>query len=155
MTTFRGKKDLSWDDILSNQLSKEWSNTVKQANSAQTISIKRSIGSRSDRYRLLAFAVASKQMYGVVIYMQNLKSNEVTFIQTKNRIVSENNRNISISALELQAVVLATDSLINLYNDLTGKSCVCPIDISSLHLCRDSLVTLSWINGYTNKYGKM
>ena len=61
----------------------------------------------------------------------------------------------SIPSLEFQAISLGTEMLIDLYQELGGRSCVCPISIGELHLFTDSMVALAWINSYVNRLDKM
>lgn len=71
--------DLGWDHKLSAELLKEWRNITKQTNAAPVIKVKRSVGGRNNPYRLIAFTDASKLMYGVVLYLQNLKTKDFPF----------------------------------------------------------------------------
>ena len=147
-------KELGWDDPLSKDKLKEWRNIVVQANSSPPIKVPRCIGSRSDEYRLIVFTDTSKVMYGVVIYILNLTLNKISFLMAKNRIVSSKLQNKSIPALELQAVLLGTQCLIELYQDLSGPCCTVPVNISSLELYCDSMVSLSWLDADVNKLAK-
>ena len=147
-------KELGWDDPLSKDKLKEWRNIVVQANSSPPIKVPRCIGSRSDEYRLIVFTDTSKVMYGVVIYISNLTLNKISFLMAKNRIVSSKLQNKSIPALELQAVLLGTQCLIELYQDLSGPCCTVPVNISSLELYCDSMVSLSWLDADVNKLAK-
>ena len=60
----------------------------------------------------------------------------------------------SIPSLELQAVVLGVECLIDIYDDLTGSTCTVPINITKLNLYCDSLVSLSWLDTDVNKFAK-
>ena len=155
MHSLQCNKDLGWDDKLPQTLQKEWTNVARQANASPPIKITRTVGRREDTYKLVACTDASKSMYGVVIYMQNQRTGETSFVCAKNRIVNTKLESQTIPSLELQAIVLGTQSLIDIWTDLCGPSCLIPIDIAELVLYSDSLVALSWINACNNKLEKM
>ena len=149
------KKDLGWDDELNSELIREWRNIVKQANATPEIQIKRAVGRRDDSYRLIAFSDSSKRIFGSVVYLQNLRTNEVNFIMAKNRIVNTQLQTKSIPQLEFNAISLGTEMLILLFKELTGPVCLNPIKIENLTLYSDSLVSLAWLNAHVNKFEKM
>ena len=76
-------KDLGWDQELNADVRRQWQNIAKQANTASVAEIQRVFGNREDTYRLLAFSDSSKQMFGVVIYMQNISTGKVSFVFAK------------------------------------------------------------------------
>ena len=147
-------KDLDWDDRLSSDLMKEWSCICRQINNSPEIEIKRCIGRKDDSYELIAFCDSSKDIYGTVLYAKNLRTGELNFLLAKNRIIGKSNSN-TIPALELQAVCLATETLIDTYNELCGSSCIAPMKVERLEVFSDSAVALNWINSFVNKFGKM
>jgi len=69
---------LGWDDVLPANLLNEWHNITSQANSSPVIKVQRFVGSRNSSYRLVAYTDASTQMYGTVIYIQCLDSNQIS-----------------------------------------------------------------------------
>ena len=148
-------KTLDWDTVLSSELLKEWINICKQVNSSPILEIPRFVGSRSDLFNIIACTDASKTMYGVVIYLHNVVTGLMSFIISKNRIVNSDLKLKSVPCLELQAILLGTQTLINLYDDISGPTAVIPIKINSLILYTDSIVCLAWLNNYTNKFSKM
>ena len=149
------RKDLGWDDKLPESLLHEWRNIARQANSSPVINIPRKVGSRSDPYRLIACTDSSKLMHGTVIFMQNLVNNEVSFICAKNRIVNVQLESKTTPSLELQALTLGTQTLLDIFVNLSGPSCLKPVNVVELVVLSDSLVALSWINAYNNKLDKM
>ena len=149
------RRELGWDDKLPETLQREWRNISRQANSSPPIKVPRKVGDRSQPYRLLACSDASKTMYGTVVYIQNLSNDEVSFICAKNRIVNTQLESKTIPALELQALTLGTRTLMDLFSDLSGPSCLNPINIVDLVVYSDSLVALSWLNAYNHKLDKM
>ena len=148
-------KSLGWDDKLSPDLLKMWQNIVKQVNSAGELKIKRFVGNRNGSYRLIAFTDSSKQIYGTVLFLQDLETKEVSFLLAKNRLVNKQLECKSIPSLEFQAISLGTETLIDTYKELSGSGCIRPILIIDLVLYTDSLVSLSWLNAYHNKLDKM
>lgn len=73
-------RDLSWDQKLSTDAIKTWKNIARK--------FKRFIGRRSDAIRLIACTDASRDIYGNVVYIQNVESGEKTFVFAKNRLVN-------------------------------------------------------------------
>ena len=136
-------KDLGWDQELNTDVRRQWRNIAKQANAASVTEIQRVFGSREDTYRLLAFSDSSKQMFGVVIYMQNISTGKVSFVFAKNRIVNKQLESKSMPSLELQGITLAVEEIICLYEELSGSSCMMPIKICDLMIYSDSFVALS------------
>ncbi|MEL7307448.1 MAG: hypothetical protein AAGK05_05915, partial [Pseudomonadota bacterium] len=147
--------NIGWDDHLSKELLQEWQNIVKQANLSPEISVSRFVGKRNGSFKLIAFSDSSKHIFGVVIYILDTETNKVSFVLAKNRIVNKQLQNKSIPSLELNGIELATECLIDLYMELSGPSCLNPINIVGLEIYSDSLVSLSWLNSYTNKLSKM
>ncbi|XP_068207392.1 uncharacterized protein [Palaemon carinicauda] len=138
-------KDLGWDKELDADVRRQWRNIAKQANAASVAEIPRVFGSREDTYRLLAFSDSSKQMFGVVIYIQNIPTGKVSFVFAKNRIVNKQMESKSMPSLELQGITLAVEEITSLYEELSGISCTMPIKISELIVYSDSFVALSWV----------
>ena len=54
--------------------------SCKQVNSVPEIPIKRFVGRRDDPYKLIAFCDSNKDVYGVVLYILNLKKNGISFL---------------------------------------------------------------------------
>ena len=148
-------KELGWDETLSDDLLKEWKNIVKQANSSMPIQINRSFGGRYDEYELIAFSDAITKLYGCVLYLVNLNTKHINFILARNKMVNKNLDEKSVPCLELQAIVLACETIIDVYNELCGDKCLIPINISKLKVFSDSLVAINWLNSYVVKIDKM
>ena len=72
-------QNLDWDQSLSDELLNEWRKVAKQVNQSPPIVIPRNVGGRKDTYRLIAFSDSSKLLYGCVIYILNLNSNNLSF----------------------------------------------------------------------------
>ena len=148
-------KTLDWDNKLSPERLKLWANICIQVNNAPKIEIPRFIGKRDESYKLIAFVDSSSLIYGCVIYLQNELTDEVSFVVAKNKMVSTQLNSKSIPSLELLSILLGVESLIDVENELWGPQNVTPVKISSLSLYSDSLVALSWVNGYANNLDKM
>ena len=149
------RQDLSWDDALPDSDVKAWHNICKQVNSVKPFEIPRVCGRRTDKYNLIAFSDSSKDIFGIVIYCYNIITEDLSFLFAKNKIVSKQLEGKSIPSLELQAVSLAADCLVDLYKELSGELCICPIEIDALVLYTDSLIALQWIQAYNHKFDKM
>ena len=120
---------LSWDSKLSEENLRDWKNISKQVNSCPALSIDRFVGRRDGIYRLIAFTDSSKEIYGTTIFIQEINSLEVNFILAKNRLVNKQLSNKSIPSLEFQAITFGTEVLIDLYQEISGSSCIIPISI--------------------------
>ena len=53
------------------------------------------------------------------------------------------------------AINLGVECLIDIHNELAGPTCVCPINISGLHILSDSQLCLSWLQSYSDKFSKL
>ena len=69
------KKDLEWDDILPEEIVKEWILIVKQVNAAPPIKIKRCVGCRTEEYNLVAFTDSSRCMERLFICKKSKQAN--------------------------------------------------------------------------------
>ena len=125
-------KDLKWDDKLSKESLNEWRNIVKQANASPPMQIDRSVGSRADKYCLIACTDASREMYGMVLYMRNITTGKSSFLLAKNRIVNSKLATKTIPSLEMQGILLGAQTLIDTYLQLSGPTCVDPVNIVNL-----------------------
>ena len=152
--TLQCTKGLEWDEKLSSDLLREWSNIVNQANAASTIEISRFVGNRNNKYQLIAFSDSSKEMYVTVIYIQEIETGRITFLCSKSRIVNKNLKMKSMPSLELLGTQLAVECLFDIFENLTQPVCISPIEITNLKVFSDSVVALSWLNGAINKLQK-
>lgn len=148
-------KSLDWDTKLNCSLQKEWSNVVKQVRNLPITKIERYIGDRSSEYSLIAFTDSSKLLYGVVVYIMDLKTSKVSFLLAKSRVIGKQLENKTIPALEFHAIAFGVEVLTDLWDDLCGNSAVIPLNIVSLELYTDSMVALHWLNAYATKFEKM
>ena len=89
-----------------------------------------------------------------MIYVNNLNTGKTSFIMTRNRIVNSSLVSKSIPQLELQAILLGVQTLLDVRNDMCGESCEYPANVQKLEVWSDSLVALNWVNNFSNKYAK-
>ena len=148
-------QNLQWDDELSPERVKQWKLVCRQFNKIPQIEISRNVGEREDDYELIGFSDASKLIYGTVLYLKNLRTNTISYIGAKNRIVNPKMSTKSIPSLELQALGLAVDVLLEIKDELCGESNVTPIRIVNSSIFTDSMINLHWLNSYHYKLGKM
>ena len=76
-------KEIGWDERFQSDQLREWVNICKQLNSVPEIPIKRFVGQRDDPFKLVAYCDASKDIYGVVLYILSLRAKEVIFFFLK------------------------------------------------------------------------
>ena len=145
---------LGWDEKLSPELLKTWRNIVNQVNNIPELKIPRCVGSRNDSYSLIACTDASKNLLGVVIYIMNDVTGEKHFLLSKYRLVDTKLQTKSVPCLELQAIVLGVETLMDLYEELSGESCLNPVKMTKFRLLTDSLVCLEWIRSANVTFGK-
>jgi len=147
-------KSLEWDSVLPSRLLEEWTLICRQANATPRVTIDRFVGSRAGSFTLVAFSDASGSIYGTVVYIIERETNKVSFLLAKNRVVKDKSRK-TIPSLECQGVVLAVETLMDIYKELCGDKNILPLDINSMFVYTDSMVTLSWIKNYFISHDKM
>lgn len=145
---------LKWDDKLSLDKIEMWQKICKQINSSPNLTIDRCVGDLNDQYWLCAFTDSSKNIYGCVIYIINLVTHKVSFLLSKNRIVPKQWKTKSIPSLELQGATFGVETLLDTFEELSGETCVNPVNISKLLVCTDSAVILNWISSYNVRLDK-
>ena len=146
---------LGWDEKLKGEESRDWKNICNQVNKTPALSINRSMGERDSEFEMILFTDASKVMLGSVIYIKDIKSNKISFLQAQNRIVTRQLETKSIPALELHAMSLGVQFIIDTYRELTCDRNLIPLKINKLTLFSDSLVALNWVNAHVNKLDKL
>ena len=148
-------KSLDWNTRLPSEKLRTWRNIAKQVNSSPVIEVDRFVGDRDSSYSLIAYTDSSKFIMGTVLYIQDLKSQKQTFLRAKNRLINKQLQSKTIPTLELKAITLGVDTLIDLYTELAGCTATVPIKRVELKLYSDSLVCLGWIHSYFNLFDKM
>lgn len=146
--------NITWDSILDDKLLHEWKLIAHQLNNSKQLEVPRFVGESNHSYRLVAFTDSSKELYGTTLYLHNLNTNQINFLLAKNRVVTKQLSSKSIPTLELHAIALGSEVLIDTYNELIGDESILPIKIVDLHLYTDSYVALNWLNLY-NQLDKM
>ena len=146
-------RKLPWDEKLSNADQKEWKNITNQINNSKPIELPRYVGDYENYFGIIAYTDASKDYYGVVLYVHNLVTDEKTFLCAKNRLVTKNNQNKTIPVLELLAVGFGVQILQEFRESLTGA--FCPISITQMCLYTDSMISLSWLSAKLIKFSKI
>ena len=155
MHSLQCDKSLGWDAELSINRHQEWVNICKQANSTPQINIPRFVGPRDGTYKLYAYTDASHVLYGCVIYILHVETGKLSFLSAKNRMVNAQLKRKSVPSLELNAIVLGVENLMEVYKDLAGPQCLKPITISELRLYTDSLCCLHWLHLEVEKLDKL
>ena len=141
---------LEWDDVLSDELLKEWKMWVDSMKLFVDFSIPRScfLDALSDEvkeneilYQLHGFCDASNSALSCVVYLRRVVKNSrssVSFIQGKSKVVLSNQTNWVISRKELEAAKMCAELMLVVSNSLRHVDC-------SLHFWTDSQVVLRWI----------
>src|SRR5678815_2596292 len=109
---------------------KEWIKICKQYNASKFPVIPRYLGERSDFYDLIGFVDASRDLIGVVLYLRSVSGNEVKFLSAKNKVIPKKSTDKTIPVLELSAVRLGVQCIMDVYQDLT--TAFCPVGINTL-----------------------
>lgn len=145
---------LGWDTKLCTEQCKEWKKITTQVNKTEyEISIPRMVGARLDKFNLLCFVDASKDFYGFVIYIQNIKRLDLKYIMAKNRIINEKLAKKSIPLLELTAVEFGTEAMVGLHKQF--EDAVIPINVEKMTLFSDSTISLSWLRAKVHDFTKI
>ncbi|XP_068206256.1 uncharacterized protein [Palaemon carinicauda] len=131
------------------------SETPKEVNSTPKVVIPRFLGRRDGTYKLVAFSDASKDISGTVVYIVNVFNGNTCFLTARSRVVNKQLVKKTIPVIEFQALGLATETVISLFQEPTGQSVVTPIKIVSMAIYSDSMVALNWLYSYTYKYDKL
>ena len=151
----QANKLLDWDTTLPPDLIAEWGKICKQTNATPALYVNRCIGSRNSSFTLVAFSDASAEMYGVVVYIIDNHTRNVSFVVAKSRVLGKGLANKSIPSLECQGVAFATEVLHEISTDLSGDKNISPIKITSMYVYTDSMVSLAWIRSYFVNHDKM
>ena len=76
-------------------------------------------------------------------------------MSAKNRMINTQLKHKSIPSLELNAITLGLESIVEIYRDLSGPSCLNPIKNTKLKLFTDSICCLHWLNQSTRRFDNM
>ena len=141
-------KSLGWDTVLKETQLHEWGLIARQVNSSKPVELSRFVGQSDHQFRLIAFTDSSKELYGTVIYIHNLTTNNINLLLAKNRVITKQLESKSIPTLEFHAIALGVEVIMDTFYELTGRDSVNPIDVVDLHVYTDSYVALNWLNSY-------
>ena len=111
MHDLQNEVKIGWDQKLDSTKLKTWKNISSQVNSSPRVKIPRFVGARDNNYELVAYVDSSKVLYGTVIYIRDIITDETSFYCSKNRMVTNNLAKKSIASLELKAIELGVDLL--------------------------------------------
>ena len=138
-------KSSSWDETISSEDNKLWLQVCKHVNKCDVINVSRSMGSRDDTYSLLCFSDASRMAYGIVFYLLNERTKQVSFLCCSNHFLSKALKRKTIPELEMCGVAFGTSKIVEMYNELFGKKVVQPVKIGKVFMYSDSMNTLQRI----------
>lgn len=131
----------AWDEVLSKELNKEWSEFTKHLPELQQIEVPRWIGTTGNsQIELHGFADASEKAYAAVIYAKTEHS--VILVTSKTKVNPIKNRK-TLPKLELCAAHLLAKLLQKVASIVKCQH--------TIYAWSDSTITLSWINNKTNK----
>ncbi|KMQ87861.1 hypothetical protein RF55_12756 [Lasius niger] len=130
-----------WDEVLPDNMYKEWSIFYTQLSILKEISIPRWTGQGSDNIsaEILGFADASTVGYGAVVYLKLIKvdgSVQITLLTAKSKVAPL--KPITIPRLELCATVLLARLIVSIRAILNDPAMRC-------HCWTDSTVALAWL----------
>ena len=145
---------IAWDSKLSSCQQKEWQLICRQINNSTVYSLPRYVGKRNSAYNLIVFTDASKSLFGTVVFVKDLETLQVGFLLAKNRVVGKNLETKSIPSLELNALSLGVETAFDVKNELCSDELCNPINIAGIEIYTDSMISLNWLDGMTNKLTK-
>ena len=148
-------KNLSWDEEISSEAQHEWKLICKYVNASKEVAIPRSMGNRDSNYHLVCFTDASRSAYGIVMYLINDETKQVSFLFSKNRLLNKSLKKRTIPDLEMKGVAFGVSKLIEPEKELSGPLVVNPIKIVSATLYNDSMATLQRIQSLLYDYDKL
>lgn len=144
------KRNLRWDDVLPEQLPKEWIAWCDELVNLKGISVSRYyatelLGNVTHR-ALHIYADASTVAYGAVVYLLTIDdtgATTTTLLLAKGRVAPL--KEVTLPRLELMAGLIAT----RLYKYV--KTCL-EIEVNEVHFWTDSSITLHWITGDPSRW---
>ena len=147
--------ELGWDTPLNDDLQKEWQSITKYVTKTKQVAIPRMIGERQSSYRLVCFTDASRLAYGMVIYAIDTATHQISFITSKNRLLNCKLCKKTIPELEVKGVAFGVEQLLELKQELSGAKVMIPINIESLELFTDSMITIDRIKALLYNFEKL
>lgn len=155
MQEISSAKGLDWDDPIPSEKLTEWKRICSSINKSGEMLIPRSMGRRTDHYVLVCFTDASRLAYGLVMYLVNISTKQVSFLFSSNHFLNSSLRKKTIPSLEMKGVAFGTTKLVETYNELSGPHLVSPIKIDKAFLYNDSMNTLQRIHAALFQFDKL
>ena len=124
-----------WDDEISQEIKLEWKNLYDDLVKLFELKFERNCVNENEDNTLVVFCDASQKLYGFAIY--NVSDGNSKLMFSKSKVAPIQKR--TLPNLELMSVYLALKVLpvvLNSYSD---------IKFSSIYVCSDSQIVLSWI----------
>ena len=146
-------ENLKWDTKLNAELRNEWRNIAIQANNGIRICVPRYVGEYKGEFTLVVFTDASNDFIGTVLYLLDNETQKLSFILSKNRLVSKGMKSKTIPVLELLGIKFGVQTLLKMNKELTEA--FCPLNITGLKLYSDSMISLQWISSKVRKLNKV
>ena len=148
-------QSLNWDTAVSENVQREWHNIACQANKTPVLTLERCVGPRDAEYELIVYTDASRQASGSVVYLRDTNTGKVSFMSASSKLLSQNMRKKSIPSLELFAISMGLEFVLDISDALSGPQVVTPIKITKIHLMTDSMVCLQWLTSYAHDFDKL
>ena len=145
LQSIQNDNSLKWDDVLPDHKIKEWKLISRELNRSENIEINRYIGPRDSRYALRCYTDASRQLYGLVIYIVDLNTNKVSLLMSKSKVITKSLTVRSIPTLEFHALFYGVEVLMGIMEQLCNPQLACRIQIEQLEVYCDSMVSLHWL----------
>ncbi|XP_072948468.1 uncharacterized protein [Epargyreus clarus] len=135
---------LDWDDVVPDNLLKEWVTYREEQPMLEKIRIPRWVGTTATdvHYELHGFCDASKTAYAAVVYMRVVDSLEqvtVSLVTARTKVAPV--KQVSIPRLELCGAVLLSKLLLEV-------SQVMNVQKHDIHAWTDSTIVLAWLNSH-------
>ncbi|XP_072933756.1 uncharacterized protein [Epargyreus clarus] len=139
---------LDWDDVVPDNLLKEWVTYREEQPMLEKIRIPRWVGTTATdvHYELHGFCDASKTAYAAVVYMRVVDSLEqvtVSLVTARTKVAPV--KQVSIPRLELCGAVLLSKLLLEV-------SQVMNVQKHDIHAWTDSTIVLAWLNSHPSRW---
>lgn len=135
--------DLKWDDVLPDELNKQWVEFANELVRMSCVSIPRNINVESSNLlELVGYADASNIAYGCCLYLRSISADnevKVNLLCSKSRI-NPKNKKLTTPRLELNSALLLAMLSKKVHDTLSLKYVV------KVFLYLDSQIVLSWLN---------
>ena len=144
---------LGWDQDIGDQLSSEWVKICSKVNCHVPVPIDRNMGERDSDYALVVCSDSSKLAMGLVVYLWDLKTDHVSFIYSKTRMIGKKLNLKSMPVKELCALSWGVETVVSVFKTLTNS--MLPLKISKVIALADSTIALSWVKARAIHFDKI